>query len=267
MGIAIETILINAVNPGAAGAVGSTVASGDPTIVRAGNTARKVYLENIVRQGTAQGFVQVTSPMLHDPVQGIRITPNESPSVYSLPAEIDQVLQPQDQLTVTISGGAAETDLAALVVYYEDLPGIDARFFRWADIAGNIKNVKPLRVAVVSSATIGQWVDTAITSTENMLHANTDYAIVGYMTNAALACIGVRGSETGNLRVCGPGATSEFATTDYFMLMDQRNNRPWIPVFNSANAASVFVSVAASTASVAAVVELMLVELVTRVTT
>jgi hypothetical protein len=261
MGIAVDTVLCAAINPGAGPAVATVTASGDSLSVRNSNPARKAYLENMIRAGAASGFVQVRSPMLHDNVRGIRITPNESPSLYSMPDEVDQVLQPQDALIVELSGGAAETDLAILQLYYEDLPGISARLHNWSEIQNNVKSVKTLSVAVTSSATIGAWVDTVITTTENLLHANTDYAIVGYTSSAVLSFIGVKGAETGNLRIGGPGSSLEFGTSDYFVLMNQRNGRPWVPVFNSANAGGFFVSVAANTASVAATVELILVEL------
>lgn len=262
MGLAFDTLLVAATNPGAGGIVGNTAASGDPLSIRNFNQPDTAYLENIIRMGTAAGFVQVQSPLLHDNVFGIRITPAESPSLYSLPAELTQGLQAQDTLTVTISGGAAETDIALLSVYYTNLPGVAARLHSRGDIAGNIKYIKPIRVAVTSSATVGAWVDTVLTTTENLLHANKDYAVLGYMSNAALGAIGIKGIDTGNLRACGPGSTSEFVTTDYFALMSDRTGRPHIPVFNAANVNGTFASVCAATASVAATVELICAELV-----
>jgi hypothetical protein len=200
---------------------------------------------------------------MHDNVQGIRITPAESPSIFSLPAEQTQLLQAQDTLIVTIAGGAAETDLGLLSVYYTNLPGAAARLHSPGDINGNIKYMKPIRVAVTTSATVGTWVDTVITTTENLLHANKDYAVLGYMSNAALAAIGIKGADTSNLRIAGPGSTSELAVNDFFVAMSTLTGRPHIPVFNSANANGTFVSVAAPTASVAAVVELICAELQT----
>jgi len=261
MGMAIDTILVNAINPGAGGAVGTVAASGDPLQVRAFPPGAHCYLENIIRMGTAAGFVGVTSPMLHDPVRGIRITPGESPSVFSLPPQVGQGLQTQDTLTVTIGGGAAETDIALLSLYYDNLPGVAARLHNIGDVMGNIDNIKPLAVAVTSSATIGGWSDTVLTTTEQLLHANTDYAVLGFMSNTALGAVGIRGIDTGNLRACGPGATSEFPTTDYFVAMSAKTGRPHIPVFNSANVGATFASVCASTASVAATVEFILAEL------
>lgn len=263
MGYALDTILVSAINPGAGGIVGTVAPSGDPLSVRNFNPPDMAYLEGITRMGTTAGFVQVQSPLLHDNVFGIRITPSESPSLFSLPAEVTQALQAQDTFVVTIAGGAAETDIGILYLYYTNLPGVAARLHSAGDIAGNIKYVKPIRVAVTSSATVGTWVDTVITTTENLLHANKDYAVLGYMDNAAYGAIGLKGIDTGNLRVCGPGTVSELATTDFFVAMSNLTGRPHIPVFNAANANGTFASVCAATASVAGVVELICAELTT----
>lgn len=261
MGLAFDTVLVAATNPGAGGAVGTIASSGDSLSVRNFLPTDSAYLENIIRMGTAAGFVGVTSPLLHDPIFGIRITPAESPSLFSLPAEYTQSLQPQDTFTVTISGGAAEIDLALLQIYYTNLPGASARLHMPADIAGNIANIKPLRVAVTSSPTVGAWTDTVVTTTENILHANTDYAVLGVMTNVSLAAIGIRGIDVGNMRACCPGATLELGTTNFFMDMSRKTGRPHVPVFNAANANGTFASVCAATASVAATVEFILAEL------
>lgn len=265
MGRAMDTILVSAVNPGAGPAAALPNGNGDSLTVRSFATGN-AYLEGLVRMGGTAGFVQVRSPALHDNVRGIRITPGESPALWALPAEYSQDMVSQDNLIAEMSGGAAETDIAALLMYYENLNGIAARLHSPGDIMGNIDSIKPQAVAVTSNATAGLWTDTLVTVTENLLHANTDYAVLGYVASAALGLVGVKGQDTGNLRICGPGATSEFATSDYFVLMSQRTGRPHIPVFNSANAGSFFVSVAAATASVAATVELILAELSTNLT-
>lgn len=261
MGVAIDTILYNAVNPGAGPTAATTALSGDPASFRAFAKTSPAFLDNIIRMGTTAGFVQVRSPMFHDVAQGIRITPAESPSVFSVPAGVEQNIQAQDTPIVELSGGAAESDIAILSLYYTDLSGANARLRNWSDIAGNIESVKPVRIAVTTSATVGAWADFALTTTENLLHANTDYAIVGYMSNAALGCIAVRGTETSNLRAGGPGSTQEFPTSQYFKYMNEKTGRPYIPIVNAANAAATFVSVCAATVSVAAVVELILLEM------
>ncbi len=261
MGRAIETVMASAVNPGAGGAVGVFTLSGDTGQVRSFDAPAKATLLNLIRMGTTAGFAGVRSPLLHDAVTGIRFTPAESPSVYALPGWIGQDLTSQDTLTFDISGGAAETDLELATIYYDNVGGATARLFSPSDIQGNVENVKPQRVAVTSSATAGTWVDTLLGTTENLLHANTDYAIVGYAASVNLAAVGIKGIETGNLRVCGPGSTQEYPTTDYFWQMSVRTGKPCIPVINAANIGGLFVPCAAATASVASTVELYLAEL------
>jgi hypothetical protein len=262
MGLAFDSVLAAAVNPGAGGAVATVTASGDPLSVRNfADGQAAAYLELITRMGTTAGFAQVQSPLFHDNVQGIRITPAESPSVYGIPGLAAEQLHPQDTLQVTLSGGAAETDIAVLHNYYTDLPGASARLHSWGDIAGIIAHIKPIRIAVTTSATIGAWQDTVITTTENLLKANTDYAVLGYMSNTALGAVGLKGPDTSNLRATGPGSTQEFPTTNYFAYLSQARGLPFIPVFNAANANATFVCTCAATASVAAVVELICAQL------
>lgn len=258
---AIDTILVAAVNPGAGPTAATAAASGDTLQVRAANSARKTYLEGLIRMGTAAGFFGVRSASLHDNTTGIRIKAAESPSLFSIPAEVDQVLQPGDTLVAEISGGAAETDIGLVQVYYEDLPGINARLHTWAELSGNVKNIKPVRVACTTSATIGAWSDTLITTTEDLLVAGNDYAVVGYLADSAYGAIGIKGAETGNLRICGPGSTSELATSNYFARMARDNGRPWVPVINASNKGGLFVSTCAATASVAGSVTLILAQL------
>jgi hypothetical protein len=264
MGLAFDTILAAAINPTASGGTGTVTASGDSLSIRNFPTANAAYLEGLTRMGTTAGFAQVRSPLLHDNVQGVRITPGESPSYFSIPADTQQMLQPQDTLIATIGGGAGETDLLVLYVYYSNLPGASARLVSPSDLAGNQKYFKPIQVAVTTSATIGAWVDTVITTTEDLTHANKDYAVLGYSGNTALAAIGIKGIDTGNLRASGPGnSTNEFSTTRYFEWLSEQTGRPHIPVWNAANKNGTYVSTCAATASVAATVELMCVELVT----
>jgi hypothetical protein len=261
MPLCADTILASAVNPGAGGAAASIAPSGDSNVVRYFDPSNPAYLDGITRMGTTAGFAQVVSPSLHDAVTGLRVTPAESPSAFALPAFGGQPMNPGDNLGLSISGGAAETDVMALHMFYSNAPGFQARLHSPGDIMNNIENYKTQRVAVTSSATIGGWADTLITTTENLLIAQRDYALLGWETNTALAVIGLKGGDTGNLRVSGPGATLEFATSQYFIWLSEQTQRPYIPVFNQQNAFNTFVSVAAATASVAAVVTLVLAEL------
>lgn len=263
MGLAMDTVVAAATNPGAAGAVASFAVSGDPAMVRSTTQGSKTYLEGLTRHGATLGFAQIASNLLHDPVQGIRITPGESPGVLAIPPDFPELLTTGDTLAATISGGAAETDIMAAHIYYTDLQNVNARLAMPADLAGNIKHFKPVRVACVTSAIPGAWVDTPLNATEDLLQAGNDYAVIGYTANAALGVVAIRGTATGNFRAGGPGAIRGGDTVEYFANLSRLTGRPHIPVINASDKGATFVSVASSAAGVAVVIELMLVELST----
>ncbi len=241
----------------------TTTAVGDSATVRYFPTTSKARLETVCAQNSGAQAVRIASPMLHDNVTGLTFQFAEQPTTYLLPQEVGQPLTPGDTLVVQLTAAATSDSVAVLCNYYENLPGAVARLYSWADISGNVKSIKALEVDCVTSATIGQWSDTLITATENQLHARTDYAVLGYEASVAVVTVAIKGQETGNLRVGGPGPTSSFPTSDYFVQMSNMHGTPHIPVFNADNRNSVYVSTAANTASVATKVTLILAEMAT----
>jgi len=71
-------------------------------------------------------------------VRGIRVSRVNPRRSTRCTAQAAQPLEPTDQLTVEMSGGAAETDIVGLINYYTDLPGASARLHSWGDISGNM---------------------------------------------------------------------------------------------------------------------------------
>lgn len=261
MGMALDTIVTSAINPGAGPTAFTAAVSGDSLQVRNFPDSAVAKLIQMTRRGATTGFMRVRSPLLHDNVRGIMVTSGQTPSLWSIPQETAQPLYGQDTLIVEGSGGAAETDLIILTIYYSDLIGGAARLHMRGDVFGSVRSLKPLTVAVTSSATIGAWTDTVITTTEDLLHANRDYAVLGYATNVALGWVAIKGIDTSNLRVGGPGSVNLEDTTNYFVSNSDLHQIPFIPVFNSANKGGTFVSVVDSTASTAATITLFLAEL------
>jgi hypothetical protein len=259
MGVAIDTISFIATNPGALAV--ATPATGDSGTVRNFGQTDRAIITELFRQGATEGLVRVRSPLLHDFVRGIMFTPSETPSALLLSRRLNQSLHPQDVLTLELGGGAAEVDMGGLQVFYSNLPGANARLHMWSDISSIIKNVKPLEVDFNTAATAGQWQDTAITVTENLLHANTDYAVIGFIVDVAVCMFGVKGIDTSNLRVCGPGVTRSEVTSEYFARLSDETGFPTIPVINSANQGSIFASCAAVAAGAAIKGQLILAEL------
>lgn len=237
---AIDTVYTFVANPGA-GPTAFAAAAGDSLNVRNFNSGTdQCYLEQMWRRGATAGYARVRSPRLHDNVTGLNLYSGEVIDTLSFPIEAAQPLAPVDALIVEGSGGGAETDAAVLSLYYTNIQGSNARLNGWGDISGLIKSYKPFQVAAPAGA--NAWTDTVITTTENQLHADTDYAVLGYRSSAAAGAVGIKGQETGNLRICGPGTTTTLDTTDWFLRNARLSGLPYIPVFNSNNRASVYVS-------------------------
>lgn len=264
MGIAIDTILGSAHNPGAT-YTAVTAATGTPLQVRNFATADYALLEMIVRRGPTTGAVRIRSPLLTDDVQGIRFLTAESPSAWVIPPDYAQHVQPGDTLTVELTGGTAEYDVAAWSIYYSNLPGAGARLHNPADIAGLVNFIKPVTIAVTNGAA-GSWKDTLITTGDKLVKANTTYAVIGYLTTAALGVVAVRGAETSNFRVGGPGSTNSMVTAEWYDWISRKHGTPHIPVFNGSNRTAFYVSTCDDVATSTATVTLILAELSSAVT-
>jgi hypothetical protein len=221
----------------------TTVATGDSLTVRSFQNPAQARLERFMYSARTGSAVRVRSPSCHDNVEGLQYFPTQNPSNGLLGEYAPQQLQPQDAMVAEmLVNGTTVTDAAVLGVAYEDLPGISARYHSWQDIAPLLDDLHVLRVTTASGGAGGVWLDTPLTATENLLHANTDYAVLGYITDTALCAVGLKGIDTGNLRVCGPGVLDVNITRDYFIRQSNNYGRPRIPVFNAANAPSTYVT-------------------------
>lgn len=240
----MEVKIGRATNPGAA-FTQLTAATGDSFTVRNGDPSNLPYLEGVWALNASAGSVRIRSPFLHDQVQGMRFHSPASQVRNLLADYIDQPLRPQDTLTVEMTGGAAETDMAALLIAYPDLPGISARLAQWEQIRNRIVNILTVEVGVTGPTTAGDWsAGTLLNATEDQLRTNVDYAVLGYQTDTEVCAIALAGTDTGNLKVGGPGTIESLETRDWFVSLAMTKGAPRIPVINAANKASTNVFVA-----------------------
>lgn len=260
MGKAIVTVAGTVANPSTT-FTAVTASPGDTFTVRNFTPTSRAWLADVVRRGATAGGVRVRSPLLLDNTQGLRWACPTGTSTVLEPKGKLQGLQAQDALTVEVTGGAAESDGAALSMYYEDAPGANARLANPGDIMGNIAGLFPYVVNAAASGTIGTWGDTAITSLYNLLKANEDYAVLGYVVDAACLAVAVKGDDTSNFRIGGPGTTDQKVTSRYFADLSDKLGAPAIPVINAANAGNTFVSAVDVAASTAVNVTLLLAQL------
>lgn len=265
---AIDTVAFFATEAAAAAfPTALAAAPGDSLSVRNFPAGQTAAMNALIYSAGGGEKVRVVSPNLHDNQTGLTYEPAEVPAQFLVPQEASVALQANDTLSVYGGIAAAGTIAGALQVYYSQLPGISARLHSWGDISGNVRYIKSVEVDLAAVA-VGAWTDTLITATENQLHANKDYAVLGYQCSAAIDVVGVKGSATGNLRVCGPGASSTLDITEYFVAMSEKQNVPYIPVFNSDDRFAFYVSAFnhAAIAAAADSVYLVLAELINTVT-
>src|SRR5258708_2055761 len=120
---AIDTITAT-VTAAAAGGTAAAAVAGDSLIVR--STSGRVRLLNLWIDTDSSAFVQVTSPKLHDNTRGVRLRTQAHWTSPLLPYETMQDLYPVDALAVTIASvaGAGKIDNTSLMIYYDDLSGV-----------------------------------------------------------------------------------------------------------------------------------------------
>lgn len=246
---AIETVTGRVTNPGAA-FTALTANSGQSFAIRSHQTEGTAYLAEIWTQQATAGAIRVKSPRLHDDVVGIRMQTQAADIRRVLAEEARQTLYSQDELTVEMTGGAVEVDSAALFLYYEQLGGIAARLSSWEEISPRIEHLYGHAVAVAGPATSGDWsAGTRLDTTVDEFKANRDYALLGYTLDAPVLSVAIAGSDTGNLKIGGPGPLLADETRAFFVDQSRRLGKPCIPVINAANRQGTLVHVARITAA------------------
>lgn len=196
-----------------------------------------------------RGIWRVRSPNLHDNVQGIRFGTIASEVQPLLDPMFYQPLIPQDTLVAELSGSATAGDIesAAMLLHYDDLPGISGRFISPGDLKSRMKRLVTVENTLATGTAGGYSGEEALNAEFDLLKANTDYALIGYNVSpiagqTVAECLAVRwrGEATGNLGVGGPGTdTDRWLTNRWFVWLSERSGLPCIPVFNSASRAAI----------------------------
>jgi hypothetical protein len=221
-------------------------------------------LLNAWTDSQAAGTFQIRSPKLHDNVRGISLATTIGAQGPLLPFGCPQRLYPQDALTLALSGSAVAGDIetGCLLIYYPNLPGVNARF------------ITPEQFASRAIATMGQFNTIATGVTGNFTgseainvefdnwKANEDYALVGYNVDVDCAAVRWIGSDSGNLGVGGPGlSTQHWLTNTWFKRLSDHFGLPLIPVFNAANKSAILLDAAQDENGVDVVVNSLFVQL------
>lgn len=245
MGLGIETIAGRATNPGAVlPGLQLTNNTGSSFTVRSANESGKITLEGMWAKGATAGVFNIHSPRLHDNTTGISFPYAINTPVDFLAEGPGQNLVPNDPLLAFITGGAAETDCGYATIAYSDLDGIAAVLGTEDEIAPRIKNLVTVRVTTAGAATLGDWsAGTALNATDDKLHADATYAVLGMVPTNQVGAVAIAGADTGNLRVGMPGANAglPFDSRYYFVLQSRVSGLPFIPIIKANNKGSTLV--------------------------
>ncbi len=176
--------------------------------------------------------VSVTASRFHDQTYGIRASITSGAATAPInravcisPIGLDQPIYPSDVLSVQVKGTASDDVIITMLIYYHDLPGISARLATYEYVKAHTKNLVGINTNALNAA-------------DNRLHANTDYALLGYTSNLAFGSLAISGIDTGNLKVGGPVLGLPEHDSQMFVDYARAYNAPLIPIINSNNAGS-----------------------------
>jgi hypothetical protein len=159
---------------------------------------------------------------------------------------LDQRIFPSDVLNVNVFGTAADNVNASIIIYYSDLPGIAARLATYEYVRANNKNLVGIHVSLTSGS--GDYgASAALNSADNRLHANTDYAVLGFTSPEAAALVTLSGVDTGNQRVGGPVLGDGDKDAQLFVNLARYWGAALIPIINSNNAGAINLQAAQTT--------------------
>jgi hypothetical protein len=217
-----------------------TPSTGQSFTVRGTDISKGTWLLDAWAFNATAGELRIRSPRLHDFFSGIR---NRVTAAFTAPlinnvlnGAYAQRLYAQDNLTVEITGGAAETDVGTLLIGYEDLGGVAGRFIDAPTLYKIGLNLVTVEVTVVGVTTGLYGGAVAVNSSIDNLIANTDYAILGGMVDTRGDTVRVTGVDFGNIGVGFPAEPSlRNLTNSWFLNLASAFSGAWIPVFNSAN--------------------------------
>jgi len=197
-------------------------------------------------------------------VQSLRFDATVSDVAPLMPYGYAQKLISQDTLVVEITGSAVAGDFEQFgaLLWYANLPGSDARLTTRQDVIARMVNILTVENTITTGAGGGYTGEESINAEFDLLKANTDYALLGYLVDTECAVVRWRGADTANLGVGGPGNESlRHITSHWFAMLSDAFGLPLIPIINSANKGNVLIDVVQDENAAAVTVTSILAEL------
>lgn len=218
-----------------------TAVAGDSLVIKNASLQSDVFLLNFWCDVQVAGQVRIHSPKFHDNTDAIRSRTRLNCLEPLMPWGVPERLTPQDTEIVELAGSAVAGDIESVVqlIYYADLPGQNARFITPDQLRARALHHFGNRLAITVGSTAAYTGARAINGDQDLLQANTDYAVLGMTTDLRVSAITLRGPDTGNLRVSVPGGADVQGAMKrgawFFRDISFWYGLPLIPVINSAN--------------------------------
>lgn len=216
----------------------ATAFTNDSLTVKNGRGDVAAFLIGWIIKNQTLGFQQLIWPSGHDTTRGMRAVSLTSCVASAMSIGSHAPLMAQELISATIGATAVAGDIeqGIMLLFYPDLPGQDARLITSEELDRRSRRLLTV-AAQIAPGTAGNWGGSeAINTDSDLLRANTDYAILGGLSEADITAIGISGPDFGNARVAIPGATNEPSLTNrWFYMLSFWTGLPCIPVFNSAN--------------------------------
>jgi hypothetical protein len=243
MGMNLDLVSFSVTAPGA-GPTAMAAVTGDPNTIRNSRAGSHIALAAMWTNSQAVGFTRLTYPSGHDLNTGwtyrnLALTP--VPPALGAPA----YFKPQDPLTLVQSGSAVAGDVetAHMLLWYEDLPGVDARLINKAKLFKHGVNLLSVQNTIAPTAASAYSGQVTLVAAADTLKPNTDYAILGATFGANCGAFAIQGVFNGGLRCGIPGTTQQGELTgQWFVRLSEELDLPMIPVFNSADRAGVLLT-------------------------
>lgn len=260
----IQSFLATA--PTSAGAAAAAV-TGDSLAMRNAVPGTKAELVQLWAKNQSAGWTGLYGQSWNDTsrgIQAINSTANPTP-LLAFPSL--QPVQAQEQLVATIAGSATAGDFefGTMLLWYENVPGLNGRYITTADMIAKAVRAVTVRLVITTTNSGTYSGAVALNSSTDLLRPNTDYALVGACMNVTCAAVGVRAPDWSNVRAGIPGHNAKQEITgNWFQYLSDRLNRPFIPVFNNGNKASILIDVLQDENAAAVNLSLNVVELQTQ---
>lgn len=189
------------------------------------------------------GTAQIVWPSGHDLVRGVRANGIGAELNFAVPPSMPLRFRAQDPITPTLFGTAAAADRnnLAMLMWYEDLPGVNGRLINTAQLRQRGLASMSIQGSLVPTAA-GVYSGAIFMDTPaDLFQPDSDYAIIGAavdqnLATSGLSVISIRGVDSGSQRCSIPGRMAEkHIQANWFSYLSDMLDLPTIPVFNSGN--------------------------------